>query len=89
MNTLAVDWFARGYSVMRDQERDPSHYPPLNDIEAQRQWLGGFGAGWAELPLEYQNDQATITNALDIALDGQQHLFQQLLSHGFGKQTRH
>ena len=43
-------WFGAGYAVAKGGTDDPDFYPPLNDMEAQREWLGGFGAGWAECP---------------------------------------
>ena len=48
-------WFGAGYAVAKGGTDDPDFYPPLNDMEAQREWLGGFGAGWVECP----DDEAT------------------------------
>ena len=44
------DWFAIGERVCREGLRDADSFPPLNDMEAQRAWLGGFGAAWACRP---------------------------------------
>jgi hypothetical protein len=43
-----VDWFGAGWAVYKGDVRDSEFFPPLNDMEAQRWWLGGFGAAWAE-----------------------------------------
>jgi hypothetical protein len=44
-----LDGFAAGWAVFHG-ERAAEYFPPLNDMEAQRCWLGGFGAAWAEHP---------------------------------------
>jgi hypothetical protein len=43
-----MDWFDVGEIAFKDGVRDDGCLPPLNDMEAQRGWLGGFGAAWAE-----------------------------------------
>jgi hypothetical protein len=45
-------WFGAGYAVAKGGTAPDDYYPPLNDLEAQREWLGGFGAGWVECPDE-------------------------------------
>ncbi len=45
-----VDWFDAGSAIFDGIIDDPALYPPLNDMQAQRAWLAGFGAGWIELP---------------------------------------
>jgi hypothetical protein len=39
---------SKGWTVYKGDVRDAAYLPPLNDMEAQRWWLGGFGAAWAE-----------------------------------------
>lgn len=93
--TRTVDWFAKGYAVMSAlREEQPmtdqmgsGSYPPLNEITAQKQWLGGFGAAWAELP--GIDETASLMAFLADALEGQDVLLQQLLSHSKSSQTRH
>lgn len=93
-------WFGAGYAVAKGGTDDDDFYPPLNDMEAQREWLGGFGAGWAECP-----DDAALGSILDgdgtggesvgealaRALEGRPELMRQLRAHGEGRasQTRH
>lgn len=90
-------WFGAGYAVAKGDVRDPDFYPPLNDMEAQREWLGGFGAGWAECP-----DDAAVASilywdvtggesvhqALARALEGRPELLRQLWAHGEGRASR-
>lgn len=45
-------WFGAGYAVAKGGTAPDDYYPPLNDMEAQHEWLGGFGAGWVECPDE-------------------------------------
>ena len=51
-------WFGAGWAVFKGTT-DPDFFPPLNDMEAQREWLGGFGAAWVEYP-----DEEAITSIL-------------------------
>jgi hypothetical protein len=93
------DWFARGEAVMTGNiERTESYFPPLHDIEAQRQWLCGFGAAWATSPGDAEPETYRLGDALAIepvgvalviALKGRMPLLKQLQSHGMGNQTRH
>jgi len=66
------DWFDVGWDA-------------FNDMEAQRAWLGGFGAAWAEA----SEEDASIDEALVRALDGRAELLRQLRSHreGWGNRT--
>ncbi len=41
-------------------------FPPLGDRDAQRQWLGGFGAAWAS----DLDDEESVDEALARALEG-------------------
>lgn len=83
-------WFGAGYAVFKGGTQDPDFYPPLNDMEAQRQWLGGFGAAWAECPDEEAIESIlygdgsggeTVGEALAEALEGREDLLRQLWSH--------
>jgi len=75
------DWFEVGWAAYKEGER----FPPLNDMEAQRWWLGGFGAAWAE---SFDVDES-IAETLARALAGREELLGQLLSHreGWGSRT--
>lgn len=42
-------WFGAGWAVYKGSAGE-DWFPPLNDREAQRAWLGGFGAAWVEYP---------------------------------------
>jgi hypothetical protein len=92
-----IDWFGKGWAVYKEDLRDHADFPPLNDMEAQRWWLGGFGAAWAETP----HDQATMSilyadgmggesldQALIRALEGRAELLRQLRAHGEGRASR-
>jgi len=84
-------WFGAGYAVFKSGTQDPDFYPPLNDMEAQRQWVDGFGAAWVECP----DDEAvesilfgdgtggeSIGEALVRALEGRDQLLRQLRAYG-------
>lgn len=77
-----LDWFDAGAAVMEGQ-RDAHLYPPLDEREVQRQWLGGFGAAWAEL-----DDGRDVEDALMDALGDRQALLTQLWAIGLGRVER-
>ena len=76
----AIDWFEVGWTVLKEDMRDPDFLLPLHDMEAQRQWLGGFGAAWAEPP-EDDGSRKSVDEALARALTGREELLRQLRSH--------
>jgi hypothetical protein len=78
------DWFAIGERVYREGLRDADFFPPLNDMEAQRWWLGGFGAAWAES----SDGEESVDEALARALEGRVELLRQLRSHREGWGSR-
>ena len=41
------DWFDIGWAMFEGGLCRDVGLPPLNDMEAQRWWLAGFGAAWA------------------------------------------
>ena len=43
----AADWFDVGWDAYEEGGGRAESLPPLHDMEAQRWWLGGFGAAWA------------------------------------------
>lgn len=43
-------WYGAGYAVCIGGTDDPNFYPPLHDLEAQREWLAGFEAAWCDCP---------------------------------------
>ncbi|MBK1618451.1 histidine kinase [Lamprobacter modestohalophilus] len=84
-------WFDRGWDVYEQGLQDDHHFPPLDDIEAQRWWLGGFGAAWAVAPFEMPQDRlidgdllnlGDVDKALIVALQGRAELLRQLRAHG-------
>ena len=72
-----VTWFDVGWAVFVGNERDSDSFPPLNDMEAQREWLGGFGSAWAS----DLNNSESLDDALARALEGRGELLRQLRSH--------
>jgi hypothetical protein len=42
-----IDWLDTGWRVFKEDWRDADSFPPLDDMEAQWWWLGGFGAARA------------------------------------------
>ncbi len=85
-----TDWFEVGRTVFKEDVRDPDSFPPLHDMEAQRQWLGGFGAAWAEAPNDDGSGES-VNEALVRALEGKEDLLPQLRSHASraGSRTVH
>jgi hypothetical protein len=90
-------WFGAGYAVAKGGTDDPDFYPPLNDMEAQREWLGGFGAGWAECPDIEATDSIlfgdgtggeSVDEALARALEGRAELLRQLRAYGEERASR-
>jgi hypothetical protein len=76
-------WFEAGEQVFGGA-REGRLYPALNDIEAQRFWLGGFGAAWAsQTPCDPDDPQA-LDLALLAALRGRESLLRQLRAHRTG-----
>jgi hypothetical protein len=69
-----INWFDMGWAVYREGVRDPEYFPPLGDRDAQRQWLGGFGAAWAT----DLDDAGSVVNALARVLEGRGELLRQL-----------
>ncbi|MBK1723860.1 histidine kinase [Thiocystis violacea] len=43
-------WYGAGYAVCIGGTDAPDFYPPLNDLEAQGEWLAGFEAAWCDCP---------------------------------------
>jgi len=81
-------WFEAGIAVFYGDTAEAC-YPPLNDIEAQRWWLGGFGAAWAENPGDDPPAAGLpLTTALAQALEGRERLLRQLRSHASGWTNR-
>jgi hypothetical protein len=74
------DWFDVGERAYRD---GAGGLPPLNDIEARRWWLGGFGAAWA-VGLEGES----VDEALARVCTGRVELLRQLGSHRTGWGSR-
>lgn len=82
-----IGWYAAGWAVFARDVRDPEFFPPLNDIEAQREWLGGFGAAW----VAHDDNGESVDEALERALTGKEELLRQLRSHraGWGSREAH
>lgn len=97
MSTHEIGWFGAGYAVAKGGTAPDDYYPPLNDMEAQREWLGGFGAGWVECPDEEAIESIlfgdgssgeSIDEALARALEGRADLLRQLRTHEEGRAHR-
>lgn len=76
-----MDWFKAGARVGANKKK-VAQYPPLDDAEAQRYWLGGFGAAWAA-----SDDETPLAEVLAAALGERAALRDQLLTHGTGHPT--
>ena len=78
-------WLTAGIAVFHGST-DPSDLPPVDDPAAQRAWLGGFAAAWAECPegagglCELEPDEALV-----VALRGQPELLGRLRGLGGGE----
>jgi len=90
-----IDWFEAGYRVLLGA-REQGLFPPLGDREAQRFWLGGFGAAWAEQALSDadappgRGDLAeSVEAALLHALDGRDALLLELWAIGQASRISH
>lgn len=70
-------WFEAGSITFLEGRGDADLLPPLHDMEAQRWWLGGFGAAWAEALKDWES----VDDALVRALEGREELLRQLRSH--------
>ena len=79
-----VDWFDVGWESFKEERWDADSFPPLNDMEAQRAWLGGFGAAWVEAA----DEAGSVDEALMRALEGRAALLRQLRSHRGGWGSR-
>lgn len=93
-------WYGAGWAVFKGGVTDPDFYPPLNDMEAQREWLGGFGAAWVDYPDDAAIDSIlagdgmggeSVDQALARAMEGHPELLRQLRSHrlDWGNRTLH
>jgi hypothetical protein len=71
------DWFDAGWAVGMAGVGAGAYLPPLDDTLAQRWWLGGFGAAWADA----DTVETSIDVALARALGGQRELLLQLRRH--------
>jgi hypothetical protein len=78
------DWFAAGMAVFW-RSTDPADFPPLDNRAAQRAWLGGFGAAWAECPQNSDEPwcDEEVDIALTMALDGREGLLECRELNGF------
>ncbi len=90
-------WFSAGYAVFGAETSDRAFYPPLDDDEAQRHWLAGFGAAWVECPDDAAIESIlngdwlggeSVDEALVRILEGRMELLRQLWVHGLGKVAR-
>ena len=70
------DWFDIGWALYKDKRCDAHCFPPLGDRQAQRWWLGGFGAAWAAA-----HDETPLDLALASALIGRTALLEELRTH--------
>ena len=75
------DWFDVGWDAYKEGGRYPESFPPRNDMEAQRAWLGGFGAAWVEA-----SDEEAVDEALVRVVEGKEELLRQ---KGTGQDRAH
>ena len=82
-----IGWYAAGWAVLSKGVCEPEFFPPLNDIQAQREWLGGFGAAW----VSDVDDGESVDEALVRVMKGREELLRQLRSHrtGWGSGEMH
>ena len=78
-----TDWFEAGWAVYKDGVRDAHCFPPLGERQAQRWWLGGFGAAWAQ-----GRDETPIELALAKVVGERAALLAELLRHGGARRAR-
>jgi hypothetical protein len=90
-------WFDVGYAAVRDGPTGPHCFPPLDDPEAQRHWLGGFGTAWVDRPDDATHNAIrngdwqggeSFEEALVRVLEGWEDLLRQLWAHGLGRIAR-
>jgi hypothetical protein len=91
-DSAEVEWFGAGWAVFQG-DRAAESFPALNDMDAQRKWLAGFGSAWAECPEEsYLAANCLggmpVDDALVAALGGRADLLRQLRAHGLGQANR-
>jgi hypothetical protein len=51
MKTSDISWYGAGWAVFKSGEITYDWLPPLNDLQAQHEWLEGFHAAWVEYPV--------------------------------------
>ncbi|MCG6940526.1 MAG: histidine kinase [Thiohalocapsa sp.] len=83
-------WLTAGIAVFHGSTA-AADFPPLDAPQAQRYWLGGFGAAWAECPRDADGWCAQpLDVALMLALVGRGELLAQVCSgHGSPMCTMH
>ena len=79
----AEDSFDVGWDAYQEGGGRAELLPPRNDMEAQRWWLGGFGAAWAA-----SRSASPVDEALLAALQEHEELLRQLRSHRTGWASR-
>ena len=79
----AEDWFDVGWDAYQEGGGRAELLPPPNDMEAQRWWLGRFGAAWAA-----SRSASPVDAALLAALQEHKELLRQLRSHRAGWAVR-
>jgi hypothetical protein len=92
-----MDWFGAGEIVFKEGSLDETHFPGLDDQDAQLKWLAGFGAAWAECPEDEAVPSATngdgmggesVEEALVRTLEARPELLRALWALGLGKIPR-
>lgn len=90
-------WYGAGYAVCLGGTADPDFYPPLNDLEAQGEWLAGFEAAWCDCPdaeairsVLFGDGMGgeSLETALGRALEGRLELLGQVRAHRAGLSSR-
>lgn len=71
----AADWFDIGWAAYTGGLRALDCFPPSGELDAQRHWLGGFGAAW----VSNLDTAESVFEALARVLDQRAELMRQLL----------
>ena len=86
-------WMDLGSAVFEGRAAGSDCYPPLNDMQAQRWWLAGFGASWYEACERHDRDPARYPPTLELgahltrALTARPDLLRQLDAYRLGAQN--
>ena len=78
MNDNDIDWFGVGWAVFKGSTIPSDFLPPVNDEQAQVEWLDGFQTAWVEYPTYDDNTSSPVLLELERKLVEHQKLLDQL-----------